>query len=638
MTIRTNIPRYGNVFFVGDNFDELRNVPTLKILNGYSATLHGRTAVGDGRGGTFAWNASSVAQDDDDKTIAPLDGASGRWIRIDAGQIGPKGEAGEGLGSVMAPGGSALVGYKIRSVAAKLNEAPLSPEDFGALGDGIHDDAPAIQAALNAITATAKAGTLIFSPGRRYRCDSQIVLDRAFHNISGAAVLDFSHWNGVYIKVDGSYTEFGNGYGMNGSIDGQIVINGSGKDKTNVGVLFETALAASSTHIRTVGMTITNCAVAWQFGSRGYNQEFINCKAMACGVIFDWLTDKEDNDERVSIFGGTFYNSDLFIRHKRPAGGIYVYSSSIDYVAKLMEVVAGKVQWFGVHTESNRFNDCPIEVSGDGGLFVMVGGWFLMQSNTGSLKNFVKVGAGSSVKFDNVITNNTNAILTTDALTPTTWATGAGRFEMRATEPGFAFGGFPARLHDSYSALADGSFDAAVLGQDTIWRDADTNAIQDRYGAVLPSGAGAPNNLVLTRTTTNSYNGSGALRADKQYGATSAASFVLMAVPVRYGDKIVAGFRMRSSADRPGTGNAVIQAGFAKLDGYDQYNVPKIARFDPPGELQQAPTQTYQLILAVNGTTQIVAPSWSTHFIVRVNLVLVNQGALLFDGLWCDRM
>jgi hypothetical protein len=70
--------------------------------------------------------------------------------------VGPQGPQGEGLATVMAPGGAALVGFDGRSTDAKLRET-VSVTDArfagGAKGDGVTDDT----AAFNAAIATGKA-------------------------------------------------------------------------------------------------------------------------------------------------------------------------------------------------------------------------------------------------------------------------------------------------------------------------------------------------------------------------------------------------------------------------------------------------------------------------------------------------
>lgn len=59
--------------------------------------------------------------------------------------------------------------------APRIVQPTVRVDDFGARGDGIADDGPAIQRALAALRA---GGTLIFSPGKTYRKSDLIVVDR----------------------------------------------------------------------------------------------------------------------------------------------------------------------------------------------------------------------------------------------------------------------------------------------------------------------------------------------------------------------------------------------------------------------------------------------------------------------------
>ncbi len=182
MALQINNPKYGNVFFQGETLSDLRTIPTIRILDGYGAIVQSGTQLGDARGGTFAWNSGSTAPDDGNITIAPSDGGRGRWVRIDAGQPGPKGDPGQGLADVTSSTGSGLVGYKapnantlVRTVAAKLGDGPVSVMDYMTpamivdvrKGDGIPtiDCAPAFNAA---IMAAQNSGRTVYVPDGYY--------------------------------------------------------------------------------------------------------------------------------------------------------------------------------------------------------------------------------------------------------------------------------------------------------------------------------------------------------------------------------------------------------------------------------------------------------------------------------------
>jgi hypothetical protein len=87
-----------------------------------------------------------------------------------------------------AAAGAQMIGFQqnglgavLRDVLAKLRGELISVADFGAVGDGIHDDTAAIQAALNAVFLTG--GELIFPQGK-YRTTAKLYLD--LRGVTGA--------------------------------------------------------------------------------------------------------------------------------------------------------------------------------------------------------------------------------------------------------------------------------------------------------------------------------------------------------------------------------------------------------------------------------------------------------------------
>lgn len=80
-------------------------------------------------------------------------------------------------GKYQAPTGTAS-----RTIQAVISGIQLTPQDFGAKGDGIHDDTSAIQAAVNAVVA-AGGGVVYFSPGT-YKISSTIAIPSAAAGVS----------------------------------------------------------------------------------------------------------------------------------------------------------------------------------------------------------------------------------------------------------------------------------------------------------------------------------------------------------------------------------------------------------------------------------------------------------------------
>lgn len=98
-----------------ENYAALRVIDASVFTQGYVAWVSGYAATNDGGGGNFAYDAVSVAADNDGTILAPANGI-GRWLRIYNG--------------------------------------PVSPEWFGATGDGVTDDSAAIIAAYTLLAAS----------------------------------------------------------------------------------------------------------------------------------------------------------------------------------------------------------------------------------------------------------------------------------------------------------------------------------------------------------------------------------------------------------------------------------------------------------------------------------------------------
>jgi hypothetical protein len=147
MSLIINNPRYGSVFAVADTFADLRSINSTQIVDGYSAIVKGAHSVADGFGGMLVWNPTSVAPDNDVSVIAPLDGSTGRWLKIAVGTAGP--DAARVLfesGIILAPTAEGLAAY-----FATMNIA--SAESAG-------DSAASALDALNSANAASSSASL----------------------------------------------------------------------------------------------------------------------------------------------------------------------------------------------------------------------------------------------------------------------------------------------------------------------------------------------------------------------------------------------------------------------------------------------------------------------------------------------
>jgi hypothetical protein len=147
----------------GYPFDNLTSVATVAALraldssinaNGDNIAVDGGAAIGDGAGGLYTWAAASMATDNGSSVIRPTDVAAlsaGRWI---------------------------LTGNSIFS-----SIIGVTPEQYGAIGNGAVDDTTALLAAL------ATGFDVRLTSGKTYKFTAALSLTANYQRLGGTGVL-----------------------------------------------------------------------------------------------------------------------------------------------------------------------------------------------------------------------------------------------------------------------------------------------------------------------------------------------------------------------------------------------------------------------------------------------------------------
>lgn len=505
----------------------------------------------------------------------------------------------------------------------------FTPEGFGATGDGVADDAIAIQRTLDAAAASRTGGTVVLQPRVAYRCGTGLTLDATRVSLWGRALLDFPGWAGACLRVSATSSAKAftpaNNYGPKGVIGGAIRIRGAGADSRSVGVELDSPNAATSAQILAENLAVSDCGVGVRFGARAYDSVFLHCEVFDCGVCVEYPA-AEDNGERNTLIGCMLFNSYLAVRMGQSSGALHLQSCSLDYTRQLYDVTGGSVLATSCHHESDRWSDPPIRCVGDGAAIRLNGGALLSRAGAWTAQHVADVGNGAMVGARDLLAHNL-ALAAPDPTRLPAWATGAGTFTMTGTG-GFDLGLLPPRLHAQRSRVSDPDFGSSIW-EDPVWRLRDaTLPITTRQG-------GEGDNLRLSKGV---FDDESALHAAKAYGTTSAASFALIALAVAPGEQVLAGFRVRRDPRRPGAnGTLFISPTWARIDGQDQNRMPVVVRSEDVGTLTTIPpTDRFVPVSPLNARAQRLAPLWATHFLMVVDLVGAHQASFLFNGLWAD--
>jgi len=133
-SIKLEFDKYGEFLPVLATVQELRFRPTGDLQQGDMIKTSGNLVFNDGIGADWVWDPASQAVDDGTSVIAPFNTPAGRWLKTNTVGLVP---------SSVVSYSQAGIGSVSRSVQDKLRET-ITPKDFGAVGDGVADDGPAL--------------------------------------------------------------------------------------------------------------------------------------------------------------------------------------------------------------------------------------------------------------------------------------------------------------------------------------------------------------------------------------------------------------------------------------------------------------------------------------------------------------
>ncbi len=245
----------------------------------------------------------------------------------------------------------------------------IDVHDYGAKGDGVADDAPAIQAAI-AASETAGQGAVTFPPGT-YKCTTglRLAADRTSLVAPAGAILDFSNVTaGVALAIDATLGDMNDTlqFNLRHQARGLRIVGGDGTGV--VGVRLESAKSFVAA-FNFVDCAFDGFSTGVTIGRNSWVNNFFNCSFRSRkGTCLTVPGGGENYGERTTLIGCTFYNSAVAFSQAWDYADTYMIGCSLDFCPRILTVSAGTVSLVGCHLEANEDTDYYWFVSGDGSL------------------------------------------------------------------------------------------------------------------------------------------------------------------------------------------------------------------------------------------------------------------------------
>jgi len=207
----------------------------------------------------------------------------------------------------------------------------VNVKSFGAKGDGVTNDATAIQNAENSIVNSSVSATLFF-PAGTYKVNSGLTVNVGLVSVFGTSVkLDFtSLQSGSAITFVGSSANLYAGnpfYNADKWISGITVI-GNASTGTVKGFDFTTAAEPGPSHFKIYNCNITQFGTGVNISTSAYILKFYGTDIWVCGTCVN-IDNASNSGENILFSGGAWFNSD---------NGLALYNANADVVLDGMSI------------------------------------------------------------------------------------------------------------------------------------------------------------------------------------------------------------------------------------------------------------------------------------------------------------
>jgi hypothetical protein len=446
------------------------------------------------------------------------------------------------------------------TIESKLREN-VSLKDFGAVGDGVTNDATAV------INALATGKTVFGETGKTYKINSPITINLGLQSFDGQGCkLDFSALTGTQVAVT-----IANSNALTpGDLSSPIAeINNIrnvailGPGKAGVGAAYSstvTGIYAAVPHISLFNVMVYGFGYGIDIFTNGYVHSYDKTAVGQCAIGVRIISGGANYGERISFVNSVIYDNALGIKNDCQSGALQFTNCSIDYnVLQLTSSNSGVTELHSTWFEANDAGagNAHIALTGSA-TFTMIGGRVQLNGSVGALAQagLLNTSSNSSANFENVFMFNTkNTANVLDA--------GSGFVELAKTKS-YSVSYIPSKISNSNNnKLYDGGFEQASIS-DMWYLAADTAAITNRF-----TGA----NVSIALSSTFAKTGTQSLKMTKTTAGGAGAFSVMVFAPSITRAAFSGWYRKPAGVS---SGAIFVTTSIARVDGILSSGVPNI--------------------------------------------------------------
>lgn len=279
----------------------------------------------------------------------------------------------QSLAQLAASSGSSLIGFiqagagaVLRTLQAKARDT-VSPADFGAKLDGVADDQPGIQRAINYIQANFSSGTVQMPSGSTVKMLSGVTIDtnKCAINWNGSLVDCTAFTAGMKVyTITQSAVDVNRRPALNRAhpLRGAVYI---GPGKGVAGCSVANLVDASASQV-IAGVTFKDGgAWGWEVGltlgqgsffSTVENFDWAAVTGTDMGVCID-IINAANSGEKNMFINNRFGSADLYLRQGNGNADTHLMGCSFNYAKRMMYINAGAVYLTDYHIEGNDDTD-----------------------------------------------------------------------------------------------------------------------------------------------------------------------------------------------------------------------------------------------------------------------------------------